>query len=193
MKPKQKLQTVAVNMGTEGETKLSLFEGTTVNYECSTKGYPMAGIQVGIHKYGQELADGALLCSVLNESKETVLSQTRISMADVDEGQYVYIPFDNYRQCIGTVNVEFKYIGAADESCALAANTVILDDAVTYVNGLASDVSLKSYYVYKLDYYPLVFDLLTGLMLFAGVFLLGKANIRPGRDQSRCKEEAADE
>lgn len=97
VKPKQKLQTVAVNMSEEGETAVTMTPGTVVQYICSTKGYPMAGIQVGITKYGKEFPDGHLLCAVYDEGRTSLLSQTLVSVNEVDEGQYVYIPFENYR------------------------------------------------------------------------------------------------
>lgn len=95
VRPKQKLETVAINMSSEGESDIPLEEGTIVEYRCSTKGYPMAGIQVGITKYGKELLESKLLMSVYDEKKEVLLSQSLISMGDVDEGQYLYLPFEN--------------------------------------------------------------------------------------------------
>ena len=182
MKPKQKLETVAVNMSEEGEADVALEEGTILDYVCSTKGYPMAGIQVGIRKYGQELTDSVLLCRVYDESGESLLSETLVALKDVDEGQYVYIPFENYKQCSGTIRVEFSCSAPEGAACGLAVNTVLLSDASTLMNGKEAAFGLKAYYVYKLDYYPLMFDLLTMLMLFLGVFLLGSG-----------KERAADE
>ena len=181
VKPKQKLEAIAINMEAAEDSDITMEQGTVVEYICSTKGHPMAGIQVGVAKYGNAVADGALLCSVYDESKATLLSQTLISVGELDEGQYVYIPFENYKACSGTICVEFSYTGT--EPAGLLVNKAKLEDAKTYVNGSESEYMLKSYYIYKLDYYPLAFDLCTVLCLLAGVFFLTGSKKNEGEAQ----------
>ena len=185
IKPKQKLETMAINMDVIEDADIAMEQGMVVDYVCSTKGYPMAGIQVGVCKYGQAVADGALLCRVYDESKTTVLSQTLISVGELDEGQYVYIPFENYKECNGTICVEFTYTGT--EKAGLLVNKAAMEDAKTYVDGQESEYMLKSYYVYKLDYYPLVFDLCTVLCLLLGVFFLSGQKKDKGETQDEQK------
>lgn len=172
MKPKQKLETVAINMGTEGESTVPLKNDESIRYVCDTKGYPMAGIQVGVTKNGYTFTDMQLICSVYDEAGTTLLSRSGVTLAELDEGQYVYIPFDNYKQCIGTLTIEFTVAGGQGEYPGLFINSQTMDDAATYVNGELLSGNLKSYYIYKLDYYPLLFDLCTALLLFVGVFFL---------------------
>ncbi len=174
IRPKQKLETVAVNMAGEGDADVVMKPGTQLEYVCSTKGYPMAGIQVGITKYGKEFPDGQLLCAVYTEDKEELLSQTLISMNDVDEGQYVYIPFENEKRCNGTLAIVFSYTGTGEDAPGLLVNRAELADARTLVDGVEQGVNLKSYYVYKLAYYPLVFDLCITLFILLGVFFLSE-------------------
>ena len=161
-------------MSTEGERDIPMEPGMVLDYVCSTKGYPMAGIQVGICKYGKELSGGALLCSVYDEKKEQLLSQTLVSVGELDDGQYVYIPFENSELCDGTIAIEFTYSSADGQAAGLLVNTKALDDAKTFVNGQESEFMLKSYYIYKVAYYPLLFDLCVLLFMFTGVFFLGE-------------------
>jgi len=194
VKPKQKLETITINMSAEGETVLELAQGTVIEYICDTKGYAMSGIQVGISKYGNALAEGAMLCSVYTEDREVLLSQTLISVGELDEGQYVYIPFENYEQCIGTILVEFTYTDPSGAVMGLMANTAELEDAVTVVNGIESKCQLKSYYVYRLDYYPLLFDLSILLFMFVGAFMLtGNKKEKIYAPGAAAEREAADE
>ena len=135
MKPKQKLETVAINMGTEGESTVPLKNDESIRYVCDTKGYPMAGIQVGVTKNGYTFTDMQLICSVYDEAGTTLLSRSGVTLAELDEGQYVYIPFDNYKQCIGTLTIEFSVAGGQGEYPGLFINSQTMDDAATYVNG----------------------------------------------------------
>lgn len=70
--------------------------------------------------------------------------------------------------------IEFSYSGGKEDGPGLMVNRADLEDARTVVDGQEQGVSLKSYYVYKLDYYPLVFDLCTALFIFMGTFLLSE-------------------
>ena len=70
----------------------------------------------------------------------------------------------------------------------LKVNTKELEDAKTFVNGEESTWMLMSYYIYKVAYYPLLFDLSTLLLMFLGVFFLSE-----GRCIREKGELAADE
>ena len=93
-----------------------------------------------------------------------------VTLAELDEGAVRLIPADNYKQCIGTLTIEFTVAGGQGEYPGLFINSQTMDDAATYVNGELLSGNLKSYYIYKLDYYPLLFDLCTALLLFGRVF-----------------------
>ncbi len=185
IRPKQQLQTVTINMSAEGEQLIPMEPGTTLSYQCGTRGYPLAGIQVGIGKNGREIDTGYLHVWVYDAGRETLYSESLISMADIDDGQYVYIPFDNYRQCIGELYVLFAY--EAEQGTAeypgIYVNSARTEDASTYVNEELLDGSLKCYYVYRVDYYPLLYDLCLLLFILAGVFFLTEKGARRKRKE----------
>ena len=181
IRPKQQLQTVTVNMGAEEERLARLEPGVTVSYVCETRGYPMAGIQVGIGKYGRQLDTGWLHVWVYGEGQETLYSESLLALADMDDGQYVYVPFDNYERCAGELSIAFSYEpeGGEENFPGIYVNGETVEDARTYVDGELLDGGLKCYYVYRVDYYPLLYDLCLALFLLAGVFFLTEKG--PGR------------
>jgi hypothetical protein len=178
--PNRVLDTYVINMEEEeGDTEvalpLSLLE--PVVYEVDTGSLAMRGIQVGINKRGSDQTDTVLSYQVF--IGDTCVSKNTYAVAQGADEQYVYLPFENYEQCIGALRITFllsQISGAEEKYPALMANHREVDGTVTTAPAVVTDlsaeeVSLKCSYIYTHETYPFLYDfrLLTFVFLAAAM------------------------
>jgi hypothetical protein len=72
------------------------------------------------------------------------VSKNTYAVAQGADEQYVYLPFENYEQCIGTLRITFllsQVSSAEDEYPALMANHRAVDGAVTTAPVIVTELS----------------------------------------------------
>ena len=107
--PNTVLDTYVINMTeTEGDEELLLPLSATdpVTYEMNTGTLAMRGIQVGINKQGQALSGTTLVYRVYAEGN--CVSENRYAVGNGDDLQYVYLPFENQKDCVGKLKITFQ-------------------------------------------------------------------------------------
>ena len=176
--PNTVLDTFVINMAEEeGDTEvlLPLSLQTPIVYEMNTKGLPLRGIQVGIHKRGYALTRTNLIYSVY--VGEECICNNVYEVASGDDLQYVYLPFENYEKCIGDIRIVFL-LDADEEDPeaypALMANHAKIEGTATIAENRPegeedTEVSLKCNHIYTHNTYPFLYDcrLLTFVFLAA--------------------------
>lgn len=181
--PKKIYDTYPVNAG-EGETdtvtSLSLSE-QVVSYEMTTAARPLRGIHVFLEKGD---AEGNLLLSIMNADGK-ILSFQAYDLVSLADNDFVYLPIAKSDACEGKLVLSFGFSGnAVGDYPKLAANSVETLDTVTSVSANhinlntgeleasgsaepeALQGSLKTYYVYTHNIYPLAYDLRILFFLF---------------------------
>lgn len=181
--PNKVLDTFVINMAEEEddtEVLLPLSLQTPIEYEMNTKGLAMRGIQVGINKRGHALEKTNLIYAVY--VNDECISHNVYAVAEGDDLQYVYLPFENYEKCIGDVRITFV-LDAAEEDPdaypALMANHATINGTSTIApirpeGEEDTEVSLKCNYIYTHDTYPFLYDcrLLTFAFLAASMVVI---------------------
>ena len=141
----------------------------------------MRGIQVGINKQGQALSGTTLVYRVYVEGN--CVSENRYAVGNGDDLQYVYLPFENQKDCVGKLKITFRLENEGETDPvlpALMANHTEVKDTVTMpaqtdtqAQQIAApgDVSLKCSYIYTHNTYPFLYDcrLLTFVFLAASM------------------------
>lgn len=193
--PNTVLDTYVINMEEEGEDtqlELPLSLRSPIVYEMDTGGLAMRGIQVGICKRGYALTDTVLSYNVY--VGDTCVSKNSYAVADGDDLQYVYLPYENYEQCIGHLRIEFLLESAEADPQAyptLTANHRQVKDTVTTVPVQIEQkepVSLKCSYIYTHKTYPFLYD----FRLLTFVFLAASMTVSyPRRARKEGTEHAA--
>lgn len=185
--PDTALDTYSVNMEEEegdAEVLLSLSDVSHVGYKMDTNGLSMRGIQVGINKQGF-LLTGNLCYDVytVTEAGERVLvSENTYALSEGDDLQYVYLPYNNYENCVGRLFIDFYT--TRDENGlypALMANHSVMENTITTVETGSNPADksteeeqvygLKCSYIYTHKTYPLLYDfrILTFIFLAAAM------------------------
>lgn len=178
--PDTVLDTYSVNISEEesdAEFGLSLENGEHVGYLMNTGGLSMRGIQVGIDKQGQALSGNLRYdVYVMNEKLATLVEDSSIEWEqkktegalvsenayDVSQGydvQYVYLPYNNYEKCAGTLYIDF-YMESGENLTAcpqLLANHTVVNQTATICNQ-PQPCGLKGYYIYTHHTYPFLYD-----------------------------------
>lgn len=201
--PKKIYDTYPVNAGegkTDTVTSLSLSE-KVVSYEMTTAVRPLRGIHVFLEKGD---AEGNLLLSIMDADGK-ILSFQAYDLVSLADNDFVYLPIANSDACEGKLVLSFGFSGnAVGDYPKLAANSVETPDTVTSVSANRINLntgeleasgssesealqgSLKTYYVYTHNIYPLAYDLriLFFLFLAAGagsevVYKIRKKENRP--------------
>lgn len=185
--PDTVLDTYEVNMTEEEgeECLLSLGDGDYVEYDMDTGERPLRGIQVGINKCGANL-QGTLHYDVYRlEGGETGrgegsgISRNAYSLAEGADLQYVYLPFEHYKDCIGALRIRF-YVTDDTQPAALMANHNQTENTKTSyqhetdlagAEELKQGLSLKCCYIYTHNTYPFLYDfrILTCIFLAASM------------------------
>lgn len=168
--PNEGFDSIDVNLEEGSDFLIPLTQGEVMEYKCNTRKIPMAGIQVYISKQGAEFSDGRIIYDVYNSDGTQLLSSGEQLLKDISEGQFVYLPFANKKDCIGDLIIKFSYTGSETTAPALIANNKAIEDASTSVNGSPISGNLKSSYIYINYTHPLVFDLKVILAIFVTVF-----------------------
>ena len=112
-------------------------------------------------------------------AEDECISHNVYGVAEGDDLQYVYLPFENYEKCIGDVRITFV-LDAAEENPdaypALMANHADIKGTSTIApirpeGEENTEVSLKCNYIYTHDTYPFLYDcrLLTFVFLAASM------------------------
>lgn len=118
--PNTVLDTYVINMTeTDGDEELLLPLSATdaVTYEMNTGTLAMRGIQVGINKQGQALSGTTLVYRVYAEGN--CVSENRYAVGNGDDLQYVYLPFENQKDCVGKLKITFQLENeGGDRSCS---------------------------------------------------------------------------
>lgn len=91
-------------------------------------------------------------------------------LKDIDDGQFVYLPFKGMKECIGDINIKFYYIGSETIEPALIANQDKVKNVSTFSDGTLIKGNIKASYIYINETHPLVFDLKIMLAIFVTVF-----------------------
>ncbi|PXV90164.1 hypothetical protein C8E03_10571 [Lachnotalea glycerini] len=170
--PNTVINTTDINVIEGSEFSIPLPPNSFVEYQCNSGTKPLNGIQVWISKQGAEFTDGKVIYEVY-DSNGTLLGTGEQLLKDVDDPQYVYLPFTNMSECNGVLTIKFYFTGSENAYPALIANkeVEIKDEyASTSVNGKRIEGNLKSSYIYFYHTYPLVFDLKVMLAIFVSVF-----------------------
>lgn len=192
--PDTVLDTYEVNMKEEEgeECLLTLRDGEYVDYDMDTGAKPLRGIQVGINKCGADL-QGTLHYDVylleegkLGSAEGSRISGNQYSLAEGADLQYVYLPFEHYKDCIGVLRIKF-YVTDVTEAPALMANhnqtentkTSYWQDFIRYPDETVlaqaelpiQNLSLKCSYIYTHETYPFLYDfrILTCIFLAASM------------------------
>lgn len=183
--PNTVLDTYVINMTeTDGdeEVMLPLSATAPVIYEMNTGTLAMRGIQIGINKQGQALSGTTLVYRVY--AGDNCVSENRYAVGSGDDLQYVYLPFENQKDCIGKLKITFQLENAGETDPvlpALMANHTEVKDTVTtpaqtdtdtqQTGVTAENVSLKCSYIYTHNTYPFLYDcrLLTFVFLAASM------------------------
>ena len=183
--PNTVLDTYVINMTeTEGDEEVLLPLSATdpVTYEMNTGTLAMRGIQVGINKQGQALSGTTLVYCVYAEGN--CVSENRYAVGTGDDLQYVYLPFENQKDCVGKLKITFRLENEGETDSvlpALMANHTEVKDTVTTPAQAESElkqpatqtenVSLKCSYIYTHNTYPFLYDcrLLTFVFLAASM------------------------
>lgn len=168
--PKGAFYSNDVNNVEVSDFKIPLTQGEFIEYKCNAGTIPMAGIQVYISKEGAQFTDGKVLYEVYNGDGTKLLSGGEQLLKDISDGQFVFLPFSNSKECKGDLVIKFSYAGSDTIVPALIANKKALEDASTSVNGNIISGNLKSSYIYINYTHPLVFDFKVMLAIFVTVF-----------------------
>lgn len=159
-----------------------------VSYEMTTEARPLKGIQIGIHKNGEQLEGANLIYRVYVKNQEQKDASYRLVSENVyDLGsqtydfQYVYLPFSASESCQGQVLITFAYEPGenADEKTfpSLRANQTQLESTITAYavdeNKEIVEGGLMVSYIYSHDTYPFLYDfrILTFVFLAASMSL----------------------
>jgi len=170
--PDTVLDTFSVNMEEEeGDTEvaLTLNEGDHIGYVMNTNGLPMRGIQVGINKLGQQLTgnlhydvyivpDNFLPEATGDTVNGMLVSSNVYSLQEGFDLQYVYLPYDNYKQCIGMLYIDFYTEGEPLETALMANHTLTDKTQTVYSKDSAFSGSIKCSYIYTHNTYPFLYD-----------------------------------
>ena len=183
--PNTVLDTYVINMTeTEGDEELllPLSAADPIIYEMNTGTLAMRGIQVGINKQGQALSGTTLMYRVYAEG--ICVSENRYAVGSGDNLQYVYLSFENQKDCVGKLKITFQLENEGETDPvlpALMANHTEVKDTVTTPAQAESElkqpaaqtenVSLKCSYIYTHNTYPFLYDcrLLTFVFLAASM------------------------
>ena len=138
--PNEVLDTYEVNMREEEgkpEVLLPLSYDKPIVYEVDTKGRELQGLQLGINKRGMAQR-GRILC-VKVFSDGTLVSQHMYDIAGGDDLQYVYLPFEDPKKCVGHLSAELTLIvqdgaSSVDTAPALMANFTEVPDTATIIS-----------------------------------------------------------
>lgn len=168
--PNESLYSIDVNLEDGSDVKIPLPGGSFVEYQCNTGEKPMAGIQVFISKEGAEFTDGKIIYEVYQGDGLELLGTGEQLLKDIDDPQFVYLPFKGMKECDGDLIIKFYYTGSETTEPALIANQKELEEASTSVDGTLLSGNLKSSYIYANETHPLVFDLKVILAIFVTVF-----------------------
>lgn len=196
--PKEVLDTIKVNVTEEeGDTeyKVELSDVEAISYEMNTAGSPMKGIQVGISKEGVSQEGVTLRYQVYEHKAEKenrfgeLLSDNIYEIAQGDELQYVYLPFENSEKCLGDIIICFTYESgqAIEKAPALLFNHKVIDNTITRKGEEILDGTLKSMYIYTHDTYPLLYDfrLMTFVFLAVSMTVSYPKLKRKGKENER--------
>lgn len=170
VKPRQALDTYEINMQENNDYNIEIDKATTVEYYCDTGEKPLNGVQMGITRQGHEYTDGRIVCTVFKADDKSVLGSVSQNLNEILQVQYVYFPFTQMTQYSGNIIISFTYEGNDTEYPAIIANDNTTENSKTLVNGREISGSLKAYYIYSHNTYPLVFDLKIFLAIFITVF-----------------------
>jgi hypothetical protein len=168
--PNEVIYSIDVNVEDNTDSKIPLTEGSFVEYQCNTGTKAMTGIQVWISKEGAEFMDGKIIYEVYNGEGFELLGIGEQLLKDIDDLQFVYLPFKGMKECNGDLTIKFYYTGNETTVPALIANQNEVEEASTSLDGTLLSGNLKSSYIYINETHPLVFDLKVILAIFVTVF-----------------------
>lgn len=196
--PNTVLDTYVINMTEEeGDTEvlLPLSSRDPILYEMNTNGRSMRGIQIGIDKRNIPYTKAVLSYQVYQN--ETLLSDNEYDLVQLENLQYVYLPYADYEKVIGDIQIRFFMKEAShDVLPAITANHRYIKDTRTIPAGQIIEreteaeeteaketeaeeteaeemeegvLSLKGNYVYTHETYPFLYDFRILSFLFLAV------------------------
>lgn len=168
--PNESFDSSDINIEENADFKIPLTQGSVVEYNCNTGKRPMAGIQVFISKEGAEFSDGKVHYEVYNKDGSVHLGSGEQLLKDIEDGQFVYLPFKGMKECIGDIKIKFFYTGSESLAPALIANQDEIEKVSTIADGTLIKGNIKASYIYINETHPLVFDLKIMLAVFMTVF-----------------------
>lgn len=168
--PNEVIYSIGVNEEENDDFKIPLTKGSIVEYKCNTGEKPMAGIQVWISKEGAEFTEGKIIYEVYNGDGSVLFGQGEQALKDIDDPQFVYLPFKGMKECNGDLTIKFYFEGNEAIAPALHANKTAVEEASTLVDGAVITGNIKSSYIYINYTHPLVFDFKILLAIFVTVF-----------------------
>lgn len=168
--PNESFDSSDINIEENADFKIPLTQGSVVEYNCNTGKRPMAGIQVFISKEGAEFSDGKVHYEVYNKDGSVHLGSGEQLLKDIEDGQFVYLPFKGMKECMGDIKIKFFYTGSESIAPALIANQDEIEEVSTIADGTRIKGNIKASYIYINETHPLVFDLKIMLAVFVTVF-----------------------
>ena len=168
--PNESFDSSDINIEENADFKIPLTQGSVVEYNCNTGKRPMAGIQVFISKEGAEFSDGKVHYEVYNKDGSVHLGSGEQLLKDIEDGQFVYLPFKGMKECMGDIKIKFFYTGSESIAPALIANQDEIEEVSTIADGTRIKGNIKASYIYINETHPLVFDLKIMLAVFMTVF-----------------------
>lgn len=154
----------------DSDIKIPLTKESVVEYQCNSGEKPMAGIQIWISKEGVQFSDGKIVYEVYSGDGTQLLGSGEQALKDLDDKQFVYLPFKGMKKCSGDLSIRFSYSGSEEATPVTYANQTTLEEAKTLVDGSVIKGNLISSYIYINYTHPLVFDLKVMLAIFVTVF-----------------------
>jgi hypothetical protein len=150
-----------------------------------TEGRAMRGIQVGINRQGKAI-EGNLHYDVyvINGTEQTLVSSNAYNIAEGFDLQYVYLPYEHYETCVGTLCIDFYTEGSttAGQSPAIMANHTITEGTETLADAdKAFEGSLKCSYIYTHETYPFLYDFRILFCIFMAASMAVHYPLRKGR------------
>ena len=168
--PNEVFDSSDINIEENADFTIPMTQGSVIEYNCNTGTRPMAGIQVFISKEGAEFSDGKIYYEVYSKDGSIHYGTGEQLLKDIEDGQFVYLPFKGMKECIGDINIKFYFKGSETIAPALIANQDSIKMVSTFANGTLIKGNIKASYIYVNETHPLVFDLKIMLAIFVTVF-----------------------